>query len=72
MAAAVQHEVLRPALTATYWVDPGEHGMRYQVAIRFTGRRAGVTGKPSRSDRFEQQETVHLVPGSGPVAVTTR
>ncbi len=59
-------------VTATYWIDPGEHGVPYESVIRFSGRRAGVTGKPSPSDRFEHEETVRLVPGSGPVAVTTR
>jgi phosphatidylglycerol:prolipoprotein diacylglycerol transferase len=71
-AGNAEHEVLRPVVTATYWVDPGERGMPYESVIRFTGRRAGVTGKPSPADRFEQEETVHLVPGSGPVAITTR
>src|SRR6266568_2746165 len=37
-------EVLRPVVTATYWVDPGEHGMPYESVIRFSGRRGGVTG----------------------------
>ena len=71
-AAAARHEVLRPVVTATCWVDPGEHGAQYEAAIRFTGRRTGVTGKPGPGDRFERMETVRLLPGSGPVAVTTR
>src|SRR6266516_3982202 len=50
----------------------GSAGLPYDSAIRFTGRRAGVTSRPSAADRFEQEEMVHLVPGSGPVAVTTR
>ncbi len=65
-------EVLRPVLTATCWIDPGEHGAPYESVISFTGRRAGVAGPLSAADRFERQETVRLVPGSGPVAVTAR
>lgn len=68
-----EHEVLRPVVTATCWVDPGERGMPpYDAVIRFTGHRAGVTGKPSPADRFEREEAVRLIPGSGPVAITTR
>jgi phosphatidylglycerol:prolipoprotein diacylglycerol transferase len=64
--------LLRPVVTATCWIDPGEHGTPYESVISFTGRRAGVTGPPSAADWFERQETVRLVPGSGPVAVTTK
>jgi phosphatidylglycerol:prolipoprotein diacylglycerol transferase len=72
-AGDVEHEVLQHVLTATYWVDPGDSMTPYTSTIRFTGRRAGLTGALSREDRFEQEETIHdLLPGSGPVAVTTR
>lgn len=71
-AGSAEHEVLRPVVTATYWVDPGHGPTAYESVIRFTGRRAGAAGEPSPGDRFEQEETVRLVPGSGPVAVTTR
>jgi len=58
-------------LTVTYWFDPGEHGEPYPVTMWFSGRRAGVTGKPKPGDTFTREETVHgIVPGSGPVAVT--
>lgn len=68
-----EHEVLRPVVTATCWVDPGKRGTPpYDAVIRFTGHRAAVTGKPSPADRFEREETVRLIPGSGPVAITTR
>ena len=59
-------------VTVTCWVDPGERGTPYEAAIRFTGRRAGVTGKPTRADRFERVETACLIPGSGPVSVTAK
>jgi hypothetical protein len=64
--------VLRPVVTATCWVDPGDSGTPYESVIRFTGRRVGAAGKPSPGDSFEQEEAVQLVPGSGPVAITTR
>ncbi len=71
-AASPPYEVLRPVVTATCWVDPGRFGEPYDSVTRFTGRRVGVTGTPSPADRFERQEAFRLVPGSGPVAVTTR
>ena len=43
-------------------------GAPYESVIRFTG----LAGNPSPADWFELQETVRLVPGSGPVAVTAR
>jgi phosphatidylglycerol---prolipoprotein diacylglyceryl transferase len=59
-------------LTVTYWLDPGEHGDPFSATIRFTGRRLGVTGRPQSGDTFSQEETVEgIVPGSGPVAITT-
>lgn len=71
-AGAGEYAVLRHALTVTCWVDPGDSGMEYDTVIRFSGRRLGVTGRPSPGDRFERDDLVRLVPGSGPVAVTTR
>ena len=61
------------ALGLTYWFDTEPLGDLYSVRVRFSGRRIGVKGRPSRSDRFEVVETVdHVVPGSGPVALTVR
>ena len=61
------------ALGVTYWFDPDADGEPQDVSIRFTGRRIGAKGKPGPRDRFEVVETVEgVVPGSGPVAVTTR
>ncbi len=58
-------------LTVTYWLDPGEQGDSFSATIYFSGRRAGVTGKPRPGDTFSQEETVDpIVPGSGPVAIT--
>jgi phosphatidylglycerol---prolipoprotein diacylglyceryl transferase len=58
-------------LTVTYWLDPGEKGDPFSATIRFSGRRAGVSGKPQPGDAFSQDETVEgIVPGSGPVAIT--
>ena len=59
-------------LTPTYWLDPGEAGEPFSATIRFSGRRTDVTGKPQARDSFWQEETVDgIVPGSGPVAITT-
>lgn len=67
--AAVQQEML----TATYWFDPEEHGLTGSVTILFSGRRVDRTGQPGRRDTFSQQEVVDgIIPGAGPVAVTTR
>jgi phosphatidylglycerol---prolipoprotein diacylglyceryl transferase len=63
---------LEELLTVTYWLDPGEEGDPFSATIRFSGRRTGVTGKAQPRDSFWQEETVDgIVPGSGPVAVTT-
>lgn len=65
--------VMREILTATYWLDPSDAGEPYTVTIRFSGRRTGVSGRPQAGDRFSQEETVDdIVPGSGPVSITTR
>jgi phosphatidylglycerol---prolipoprotein diacylglyceryl transferase len=59
-------------LTPTYWLDPGESGEPFSATIRFSGRRTDVTGKPGARDSFWQEETVDgIIPGSGPVAITT-
>lgn len=61
------------ALGLTYWFEPVADGEPYSVTIRFTGRRVGVRGKPGPRDRFNVHETIDgVVPGSGPIAVTTR
>ena len=61
------------ALGFTYWFDAAESGEPYPVTIRFTGHRIGVKGKLASSDKFDVLETVQrVVPGSGPIAVTTR
>lgn len=61
------------SLGLTYWFDTATDGEPYPVAIRFTGRRVGVKGKPEPGDSFNLVTTVkRVVPGSGPAAVTTR
>ena len=62
---------LEPVLMPAFWFDPGDDGDPYRVVIWFSGRRAGVSGKPKPGDSFTQEVTVEgVVPGSGPVAVT--
>ncbi len=63
--------MLQEILTPTFWLDPGERGGPFRVTVWFSGRRAGVTGKPRPGDTFTQEVTAEgIVPGSGPVAVT--
>jgi phosphatidylglycerol:prolipoprotein diacylglycerol transferase len=58
-------------LTVTHWLDPGTAGEPFSATIRFSGQRAGVTGKPQDGDAFSRDVTVEgIVPGSGPVAIT--
>ncbi len=65
--------VLQEILTATFWFDPGTDGEPYAATVRFRGRRTRVSGKPSARDSFVQEETIDpVVPGTGPVSVTTR
>ena len=60
-------------LGLTYWFDPGTEGEPHPVTIRFVGRRIGMKGKPGRRDRFTKLETIdQVLPGSGPIAITTR
>src|SRR5579859_1764211 len=68
-----EEQVLEEVVAATYWFDPGKGGEPYTALIRFAGRRIGPTGKPQPKDRFDQVEVVqNVVPGSGPVSVSTR
>lgn len=61
------------ALGLTYWFDVAAEGEPYTVTIRFAGRRIGVKGKPGPRDSFSVVESIdRVVPGSGPIAVTTR
>jgi phosphatidylglycerol---prolipoprotein diacylglyceryl transferase len=65
-------KALEQLLTVTYWLDPGEDGAPFGATIRFTGYRTDVTGASQPGDTFTREETVDgIVPGSGPVAVTT-
>jgi phosphatidylglycerol:prolipoprotein diacylglycerol transferase len=69
----LEREAAGQVLTATCWLDPGDSGPAGPVTVRFSGRRAGITGTPGRGDRFEREETVEgVLPGSGPVSVTAR
>jgi phosphatidylglycerol:prolipoprotein diacylglycerol transferase len=59
-------------LSVTHWFDPGSDGAPYAATIRFSGRRADVQGSAGSGDSFTQDEQIErVVPGSGPVSVTT-
>jgi len=61
------------ALTATHWFDSGDAGEPYTATVRFRGTRIGGGRRPAAHDSFVKDETVDgVVPGSGPVSVTTR
>lgn len=61
------------ALGVTYWFDPPSDGGSCTVTVRLRGRRIGVKGRPGRRDTFEKVERIESVlPGTGPVAVTSR
>src|SRR5437764_2783327 len=60
-------------LAVTYWFDPAPHPGPYPVTVRFSGRRVDVIGRLQSGDRFVQDETIEeVVPGSGPISLTTR
>lgn len=72
-AESLEGQVLEEVVAPTYWFDPGDRGESYTALIRFSGRRIGPTGRLQVRDRFDQVEVVNnVVPGSGPVSVTTK
>ncbi len=72
-AEGAGQQILKHAVTATCWLDPGGDGQPHPVSVSFSGRRAGVKGRPRDGDRFDQVETIDpAVPGSGPVSVTAK
>lgn len=60
-------------LAATYTFDAPVATGPSRVAIRFSGARNGVVGKPGPRDRFEKIERVDAIPATGGlVAITAR
>ena len=69
----VASELAPQALGVTHWFDVAPEGEPYRVTIRFVGRRSGVHGKPGPRDSFDVVEAIdRVLPGSGPIAITTR
>src|SRR5260370_15106465 len=65
--------VAQEILAVTYWFDPAPHPKPYPVTVRFSGRRVDVKGRMQSGDRFVQDETIEeVIPGSGPISLTTR
>jgi phosphatidylglycerol---prolipoprotein diacylglyceryl transferase len=59
-------------LAVTVALDPGHAGDPYPATVRFVGRRTDVRGKPMPGDTFTKDERIdRVVPGSGPISVTT-
>lgn len=66
-AAVAQLEGLR----VTHWFDSGDHGAAYRATVRFEGTLNGSRGRRPE-DHFLKDEVIsRVVPGSGPVSVTT-
>ncbi|HKF78368.1 MAG TPA: prolipoprotein diacylglyceryl transferase family protein [Candidatus Dormibacteraeota bacterium] len=60
-------------LVLSYWFESAPRSDPYQLVVRFTGRRTGVTGRPQAGDQFVRDETIDVsAPGGGPVSVTVR
>lgn len=61
------------ALAATYWLRVPDSIGPSRVDIRFTGRRADVTGSRTEGDEFVSTVVIpEVLPGSSPTAVTQR
>lgn len=61
------------ALTVTHWFDSGDEGEPYAATVRFRGRLVAPGGPSSGRDAFVHDEQIPgVVPGSGPVSITTR
>lgn len=61
------------ALAVSHWFDSGEEGAPYTATVRFRGQRLVTRGKPGPADAFVRDEQIRgVVPGSGPVSVTSR
>lgn len=61
------------ALAATYWLRVPDGIGPSRVDIRFTGRRADVTGSCTEGDEFVSTVVIpEVLPGSSPTAVTQR
>ena len=71
--AATSKEAEPAALVVSHQFESGPAGgAPYTATIRVSGRRLGVTGRPSGHDVFSVTETVPgVVPGSGPVSATS-
>lgn len=71
-AATQAEQLASEGLTVTVRVDPGDDGEPHAATVRFVGRRTDARGKATPADSFTKDERVdRLVPGSGPVSVTT-
>lgn len=73
MGSGKAESVEPEALVVTYMFDSGDRDedQLYDVTVRFTGRRVGVSGVPKAGDSFSKDETIEgVVPGTGPVSLT--
>lgn len=59
------------AIVVSHRFDPVGAEQPYEATLRLTGRRVGVEGRPGPGDSFSHEERVRVVPGSGPITVTS-
>jgi phosphatidylglycerol:prolipoprotein diacylglycerol transferase len=60
------------ALVVSHYVDPGQDGEPYSATVRLAGRRVAINRLPGPRDAFVREDRIdRLVPGSGPVSVTS-
>jgi len=62
---------LPQGLTLNYWFDSGRGAQPYVARLRLVGHRLGVQ-RPTARDGFIHEETVEVVPNSGPISVSPR
>jgi phosphatidylglycerol:prolipoprotein diacylglycerol transferase len=56
----------------THYFDSGKGDAAYTATVRLTGRRAGVSGRPTAGDTFVHEDRIEgIVPGTGPVSITS-
>jgi phosphatidylglycerol:prolipoprotein diacylglycerol transferase len=70
---AFLEQAAQEQLVLSYWFDAVPRTEPYQVPVRITGKRVGVTGRPQAGDQFDRTETIDVAaPGGGHVSVTVR
>jgi len=70
--AVAEADVEPQALVVTSLINPGQRGAPYPATVRLTGRRVGIEPVIPVRDAFVREDKLEaVVPGSGPVSITT-